>query len=74
MWLAVVRAVPCWLHFLTSPPFMLVTCIPPLRSPKGWLVAANTNRPSRGAATPCIAPRSHEVSPHGKALSAPISS
>ncbi len=47
MWLAVVHAVACWLHFLTTPPFMLVTCIPPLRSPKGWLVAANTNRPSR---------------------------
>jgi uncharacterized protein (DUF983 family) len=30
---------PYWVHLLTSLPFLLLTCIPPLRPLKGWLVA-----------------------------------
>lgn len=29
-----------WVHLVTSFPFMLLTCIPPLRPLKGWLVAS----------------------------------
>lgn len=31
---------PYWVHLVTSLPFMLLTCIPPLRPLKGWLVAS----------------------------------
>ena len=31
---------PFWVHLLTSLPFMALTCIPPLRPLKGWLVAS----------------------------------
>ncbi|MDE1992783.1 MAG: DUF983 domain-containing protein, partial [Rhizobiaceae bacterium] len=32
--------VPYWVHAFTTLPFMLLTCIPPLRPLKGWLVAS----------------------------------
>lgn len=31
---------PVWVHFLTSLPFLLLTCLSPLRPLKGWLVAS----------------------------------
>lgn len=31
---------PVWVHLLTSIPFMFLTCIPPLRPLKGWLVCS----------------------------------
>ena len=31
---------PFWVHLLTSLPFLLVTCVLPLRPLKGWLVAS----------------------------------
>ncbi|WP_156677790.1 DUF983 domain-containing protein [Sphingomonas profundi] len=31
---------PFWVHLLTSLPFLLVTCLAPLRPLKGWLVAS----------------------------------
>ncbi|QRM57625.1 DUF983 domain-containing protein [Sinorhizobium sp. BG8] len=40
VWLEVVYAPVWWVHLLTSVPFMLLTCIPPLRPLKGWLVAS----------------------------------
>lgn len=30
---------PYWLHLFTSFPFVLLTCVPPLRPLKAWLVA-----------------------------------
>lgn len=31
---------PYWVHLVVSLPFMLLTCLPPLRPLKGWLVAS----------------------------------
>ena len=31
---------PYWVHLITTLPFLLLTCIPPLRPLKGWLVAS----------------------------------
>lgn len=31
---------PFWVHLLTSLPFLLLTCIPPLRPLKGWLICS----------------------------------
>lgn len=33
-------AAPYWVHLVTTLPFILLTCIPPLRPLKGWLVAS----------------------------------
>lgn len=33
-------APPVWVHFVTSLPFLLVTCVLPLRPLKGWLVCS----------------------------------
>ncbi|MGE0054687.1 MAG: DUF983 domain-containing protein [Hyphomicrobium sp.] len=33
-------AAPYWVHIVTTLPFILLTCIPPLRPLKGWLVAS----------------------------------
>ena len=38
-WIEITFAPPHWVHLVTSLPFMLATCIPPLRPLKGWLVA-----------------------------------
>lgn len=33
-------AAPYWVHLFTTVPAVLITCIPPLRPLKGWLVAS----------------------------------
>ncbi|MDP9838877.1 uncharacterized protein (DUF983 family) [Neorhizobium huautlense] len=40
VWIEVALQAPYWVHLFTSLPFMLLTCIPPLRPLKGWLVAS----------------------------------
>ena len=40
LWIEVSFSAPYWVHLFTSFPFMLLTCIPPLRPLKGWLVAS----------------------------------
>src|SRR6478609_1732190 len=40
VWLEVAFSAPLWVQFLVTGPFMLATCIPPLRPLKGWLVAS----------------------------------
>ncbi len=40
VWLEVEYEVPYWVHLVTSLPVLLLTCIPPLRPLKGWLVAS----------------------------------
>ncbi|MDH4439084.1 MAG: DUF983 domain-containing protein, partial [Rhizobium sp.] len=32
--------IPYWVHLLTTIPFMMLTCVLPLRPLKGWLVAS----------------------------------
>ena len=40
VWLEVAYQVPYWVHLVTSLPVLLLTCIPPLRPLKGWLIAS----------------------------------
>lgn len=40
IWLEVAYGAPYWVHLVTTLPFLLLTCIPPLRPLKGWLVAS----------------------------------
>ena len=40
VWLEVAYSAPVWLNLLLSIPFMLLTCILPLRPLKGWFVAS----------------------------------
>jgi uncharacterized protein (DUF983 family) len=40
LWLEVVHQAPYWVHLVTTLPILLLTCIPPLRPLKGWLVAS----------------------------------
>ncbi len=40
VWIEVAFQAPYWVHLVTSVPFLLLTCIPPLRPLKGWLVAS----------------------------------
>ena len=40
VWLEVQYSAPLWVHLLVTGPFMFLTCIPPLRPLKGWLVAS----------------------------------
>ncbi len=40
VWLEVAYSPPFWVHLVTSLPIILLTCIPPLRPLKGWLVAS----------------------------------
>ena len=40
LWIEVQFSASLWVHLVTSFPFMLATCIPPLRPLKGWLVAS----------------------------------
>ncbi len=40
VWLEVAHSPPFWVHLLTSFPIILLTCIPPLRPLKGWLIAS----------------------------------
>ncbi len=39
-WIEIHFEAPYWVHLFTSLPFLLLTCIPPLRPLKGWLVAS----------------------------------
>lgn len=40
LWIEVKFMAPYWVHLVTTLPFLLLTCIPPLRPLKGWLVAS----------------------------------
>jgi uncharacterized protein (DUF983 family) len=40
LWIEVRFEPPYWVHLITTFPFLLLTCIPPLRPLKGWLVAS----------------------------------
>jgi uncharacterized protein (DUF983 family) len=40
VWIELTYEPPFWVHLLTSLPFLLLTCIPPLRFLKGALVAS----------------------------------
>ncbi|MBH0239791.1 DUF983 domain-containing protein [Methylobrevis albus] len=40
LWIEVAFQAPYWMHLITTLPFLLLTCIPPLRPLKGWLVAS----------------------------------
>jgi uncharacterized protein (DUF983 family) len=40
VWLEVQFQAAWWVHMLVTLPFMFLTCIPPLRPLKGWLVAS----------------------------------
>ncbi|MDR6951383.1 uncharacterized protein (DUF983 family) [Ancylobacter sp. 3268] len=40
LWLEIAYSPAWWVHLATSLPLILLTCIPPLRPLKGWLVAA----------------------------------
>ena len=40
VWLEVAFSAPIWVQFVVTGPFMLATCIPPLRPLKGWLIAS----------------------------------
>ena len=39
-WIEIEFQAPYWVHLVTTLPFLLATCIPPLRPLKGWLVAS----------------------------------
>jgi uncharacterized protein (DUF983 family) len=39
VWLEVAYEPPYWVHLVTTLPLVLLTCLPPLRPLKGWLVA-----------------------------------
>lgn len=62
VWLEVVYQPPFWVHLLISLPFLLATCILPLRPLKGWLVAsqyyykAEQGKIDRGDHTPAPKP------------------
>ena len=40
VWLEVAYSPPFWVHLSSSLPIILLTCIPPLRPLKGWLIAS----------------------------------
>ncbi len=40
VWIEVMFQPSFWVHLVVSLPFLLLTCIPPLRPLKGWLVAS----------------------------------
>ena len=40
LWLELSYSPPTWVHLVTTLPLILLTCIPPLRPLKGWLVAS----------------------------------
>jgi len=40
VWLEVAFSPPLWVHFIVSAPFLILTCLLPLRPLKGWLVAS----------------------------------
>jgi len=40
VWIEVEYEAPFWVHLFTTLPVLLLTCIPPLRPLKGWLVCS----------------------------------
>lgn len=40
LWLEIAYQPSFWVHLVTTLPFVLLTCIPPLQPLKGWLVAS----------------------------------
>lgn len=40
LWLQITYEPAWWVHLITTGPLMLLTCIPPLRPVKGWLIAS----------------------------------
>jgi uncharacterized protein (DUF983 family) len=54
---------PLWVHLVTSLPLVLLTCIPPLRPLKGWLVAMQFHYRAREAGARDVA-RHHDAAPH----------
>ncbi|WP_332684174.1 DUF983 domain-containing protein [Bosea sp. (in: a-proteobacteria)] len=40
LWLELAYEASVWVHLVTTLPIVLLTCIPPLRPLKGWLVAS----------------------------------
>jgi uncharacterized protein (DUF983 family) len=40
LWIELAYQAPYWVHLVTTLPFLLLTCIPPLRPMKGWLIAS----------------------------------
>lgn len=40
VWLETNYSPPYWIHLVTTLPLILLTCLPPLRPLKGWLVAS----------------------------------
>jgi uncharacterized protein (DUF983 family) len=64
LWIEVRFEAPYWVHLFTTLPFMLLTCIPPLRPLKGWLVASQYfYKAEEGRMeTPLITPASTVVS------------
>jgi uncharacterized protein (DUF983 family) len=40
IWIEMAYQAPYWVHVFTTLPFLLLTCIPPLRPMKGWLIAS----------------------------------
>jgi len=40
LWLELKYSAPIWVHLVTTLPFMLATCLLPLRPLKGWLVSS----------------------------------
>jgi uncharacterized protein (DUF983 family) len=40
LWIELHFDPPAWVHLVTSLPFLLITCLLPLRPLKGWLVAS----------------------------------
>jgi uncharacterized protein (DUF983 family) len=47
VWIEVQFQAPYWVHLVTTLPFVLLTCIPPLRPLKGWLVASQYQNDAR---------------------------
>ena len=40
LWIELHFSPPFWVHLVTSLPFLLLTCLGPLRPLKGWLIAS----------------------------------
>jgi uncharacterized protein (DUF983 family) len=40
IWLEITYQPPFWVHLVTTLPLIFLTCLPPLRMLKGWLIAS----------------------------------
>ncbi|QCO19310.1 DUF983 domain-containing protein (plasmid) [Azospirillum brasilense] len=54
---------PCWMHLVTTLPFLLLACIPPLRPLKHWLVASQCFRKAGEARFGTAAPTQPSAAP-----------